>query len=204
MKWSSDMPHAGILIFHIDESRDLYMSTRGYPGHTNWSEEHYIVALQQQDGKYDLEQGNNLGDEGDYWGKGMALGPNVDGTTWPNTDTYQDGVVKKTGIKITIMSDPGFIMRIRVEGVPGGDVSTSNYAPGALMPVDPGDNDAYNVEKDVAGGGNVGIGGGPVDLGILAGGKEVGVDTTGRTIAWILSVLSSLAVVFGVLAVFFF
>lgn len=201
------MPQSGILIYHCDETVDD-MSSRGYPGHPNWPYDHYMVALLQADGNYDLEQGNNLGDEGDYWGKGMTLGPNDDGDTFPNTDSYQDGVVTKTGVKITVLSDKGLIMLIQVDGLSESedDESSSNYAPVVLTPIDPGDSTKYYAEDGL----DSGVGGINADVGTRVGGvragssqSETGVNTTGRTIAWILSVLSGLAVVLGILVILF-
>jgi len=45
MKWSSDMPHRGILIYHVDENADG-MKRRGFPGKPGWPADHYSIALQ--------------------------------------------------------------------------------------------------------------------------------------------------------------
>jgi len=107
----------GIVIYHVDEKMSQGNTHRGYPGKKDWPKDHYMVAVQQADGRYDLEKGVNLGDEDDFWVGGMVLGPNDDGKTWPNTDAYQDGVVKKTGIKIEILLDPGYIVTFKVDGI---------------------------------------------------------------------------------------
>lgn len=43
----------------------------------------------------------------------MILGSGGD---QPNTDSYQNGVLTPTGISIEVLSDPGFLMIIRVSG----------------------------------------------------------------------------------------
>jgi hypothetical protein len=118
IKWDSDLPKnqsAGIVIWHIDENADG-QRTRGYPGHPNWPLEHYMVSMVQADGKYDIERAVNLGDTGDFWQNGQSLGP---GGSDPNTDSYRFGERRSTGLKITITSDPGFIMTFQVEGING-------------------------------------------------------------------------------------
>jgi hypothetical protein len=143
------------------------------------------IHVLQADGNYDIEKGNNLGDIGDFWKKGMVLGPN---DTWPNTNSYQGGVVKKTGIKITVMSDSGFIMLFKVEGL-GND---GNFAP-SLVAVDPIDIEGTVVDQ--------GGGGGLVDV----PGSDSSPDphTPGSTIAWVLGLLGGVAATLGV-ALFFF
>lgn len=113
IKWDSNWPTGGIVIYHIDETMPK-QTKRGYPGHPNWPADHYQVAVVQADGNYDLEKGVNFGDEGDFWVKDDVLGP---GPNFPNTDSIQSGVQKPTGISITIKADPGFIMTFHVSGI---------------------------------------------------------------------------------------
>jgi len=135
IRWSADMPASGIVIYHVDEKvKD--MKSRGYPGHPNWPRDHYPVTVLQADGKYDIEHGENLGDEGDFWtvnGTNNILGPNIDGMTWPNTDTYQDGVVKQTGIKISVFTESGFIMFFKVEGITDGGIFEQEFVPADVL-----------------------------------------------------------------------
>jgi|GEM_PF-968157 len=53
----------GILIYHIDDTVTTQNDLEWYPGYTDYG--HYMVALEQSDGKYDLEKGNNRGDGDD-------------------------------------------------------------------------------------------------------------------------------------------
>jgi hypothetical protein len=72
------------------------------------------VAILQADRLYEIEQGINSGNVGDFWIKDMILGT---GGAAPNTDSYQGGVVKPTGFTIEILSDPGLIMVFKVTGI---------------------------------------------------------------------------------------
>ena len=87
-------------------------NSRGYPGFNGFPRNHYRAAVVQADGNFDIEKGNNGGDEGDFWVRGMELKP---GGNHPNTDSYQGGRVQETGVRITILSDSRFIMLFRVQ-----------------------------------------------------------------------------------------
>jgi M6 family metalloprotease-like protein len=113
IKWDQNWGGSGIVIYHVDEN-EFKQTKRGYPGKSGWPADHYMVSVIQADGLYDIEKGNNVGDIGDFWVKDKILGPGPD---FPNTDSIQGGVQKATGIRITILSDPGFIMTFQVEGI---------------------------------------------------------------------------------------
>lgn len=98
------LAQGGLAIWHIDENADRFHP--GYPGQSSWpvNGNHYQIALLQADGQYELEHGN------ENWGKGdlyradfvWELGPSWRPAfgPFPNTDTYQGGVVNNTGIRI--------------------------------------------------------------------------------------------------------
>ena len=92
----------GFVIYHIDETSN---NVRGYPGQENWptNGNHYNVAVLQRDGLYQLEKGENNGDEGDFYlpDMGYTLGPGNGNSVFPNTDSYSSGVYAETGIVIT-------------------------------------------------------------------------------------------------------
>jgi hypothetical protein len=169
VKWDADWPSNGVIIWHMDELAPL-QSARSWPGKAGWPAEHFRVAVLAPDGNYDLEKGNNLGDSGDFWTQGDTLGSNPN--VWPNTASYQGGNLQETGISITILSKPGFIMNFQVSGLSG-----------SLTPAPPeGASDETDEVLDVS----VGAPDGP---------------GTGRTIAWVLSMLAGLTTVVGLMAV---
>jgi hypothetical protein len=92
----------GLLIYHIDEKANI--NSEGHPGQSGWPENgnHYAGAILGKDGRYDLETGNGHGDESDLFRNGDEIGP--DGVSfngavqsaYPNTDSYQSGLVAGT------------------------------------------------------------------------------------------------------------
>ena len=114
----------GLAIWHIDDKAKL-QNNAGYPemaetrtGYFPENSYHYQVALLSADGDYDLEMGTNQGDVGDLWSASssrteLTPGPNV----FPNTDTYQSGIIEPTGIKIFDLSASGEKMTFSVEGI---------------------------------------------------------------------------------------
>jgi immune inhibitor A len=113
VKWESNWPAKGIVIWHVDEKAPVQQQ-RGYPGSAaNFPTEHYTVSVLQADGLYSIEKGDNLGDAGDIWTEGMTLGPGPD---FPNTDSIQSGQVK-TGVSITVKTASSFIIMIEVSGI---------------------------------------------------------------------------------------
>eukprot|EP00797_Seminavis_robusta_P011136 Sro1835_g300580.1 Pre-pro-metalloprotease PrtV (756) ;mRNA; f:8187-10960 len=109
---------AGLVIYHIDDAAPLQMN-RGYPGQPGWPQNgnHYQVAVLQKDGNYDLEQGENSGDAGDMWLPGDKLGPGMGGTVYPNTDTYQGGIIMETGLTIEVLRQEGTDVTFRIGGL---------------------------------------------------------------------------------------
>ena len=88
---------------------------------------HYQVAVLGADGRYNLERGDNVGDVGDFWLEGMSLGPG-NGRVFPNTDAYQFGSIRSTGITIHDIRKDDTIMTFRVSGL------TETAAPTYLNP----------------------------------------------------------------------
>lgn len=62
IRWDEYLPSEGVMIWHIDELQSGN-DNQWYPGYT--SQGHYLVALEQADGDWDLEQDVNGGDTGD-------------------------------------------------------------------------------------------------------------------------------------------
>lgn len=78
------IPGSGLLIYHIDESQ-----------WGNSEEPHYLVAVEQADGEFDLENDNNQGDAGDLWST-LTKTEFTDLTT-PNTKDY-NSVTTQTAV----------------------------------------------------------------------------------------------------------
>lgn len=124
INYDKTLPSGGLLIYHIDDILTDYYS-QGYPSQSNWPQngKHYRIALLQADGLYDLEKNINNGQSSDFYSNGASLGSN----TVPNTNTYQNGIVKDTGINIMVPSSPSEIMYFTVnvpqcdDGIKNGD-----------------------------------------------------------------------------------
>jgi M6 family metalloprotease-like protein len=157
----------GLVIYHIDEQAGL-QNTRGFPGQDGWpgNGNHYRVAVLQADGRYDLEQLRNEGDEGDLYVAGRSLGPG-DGSTYPNTDSYQSGTIISTGITITDISVSGPTMSFRVTGlqpgaqpsaIPSGSPSVNpSGAPSAAPSVSPSGSPSGSPSANLSAGPNVSL-----------------------------------------------
>ena len=92
---------------------------------------HYQVAVLASDGQYNLEKGDNVGDIGDFWKEGMTLGPG-NGRVFPNTDAYQFGSIRVTGVTITDIKKKDTVMTFRVSGLSETPEPTLN----PLVPID--------------------------------------------------------------------
>ncbi len=73
--YDAALPGWGLLIWHVDDSMNGN-DDQWYPGHT--SEGHYQVALEQADGLWEMEQGQNYGDQEDPF----------PGPSWQGADTF--------------------------------------------------------------------------------------------------------------------
>ncbi len=83
-KFDSYLPGEGLLIFHIDETQPNN-NNEWYPGHT--SSGHYKVALEQADGKWDLEKNVGPGDSGDPF-PGSTNKKSFDNYSTPDSKDY--------------------------------------------------------------------------------------------------------------------
>jgi hypothetical protein len=174
VKWDADWPANGLVIWHIDEKAPG-QTKRSWPGKAGWPADHFRVAVLSPDGNYDLEKGNNLGDKTDFWVQGMTLGPSSN--EWPNTMAYQGGNLRETGISITVLSQPGFIMNFKVSGLSG----SLSPGPPEAAPESPNETDGVP--------------------GLESADRNQKGTGTGSTIAWVLSMMGGLTVVLGLMAV---
>ncbi len=111
----------GLAIYHVDLNAN---NAPGHPQKRDFPDDHYVVALVQADGRYDLERMEDEGDSGDLFhgGRYTGVGPdgafNRDGTVspngHPNTNSYQGGSEKRTGISILDISAANAVMTFRV------------------------------------------------------------------------------------------
>ncbi len=92
------LPSSGLLIFHIDETQQSNRN-EWYPGHTSYG--HYKVALEQADGKWDLEKNINSGDFGDPY-PGSSNNKSFDDYSTPDSKDYN---FSTTYVSITGISD---------------------------------------------------------------------------------------------------
>jgi immune inhibitor A len=86
------LPGAGLLIWHIDEAIE-----------SNADENHPKVALEQADGKRDLEGRKNRGDDGDCYPGSAGNRSFAEGST-PGSKSYAGA---STCVSVTEISDPG-------------------------------------------------------------------------------------------------
>jgi M6 family metalloprotease-like protein len=122
--FDSQLPQGGLAIWHIDYTtalggqsfRDSH-KTEGHPWQVGWPQNgrHYGVALQQADGLYELDRGEGGSDRDDlYHAKAITteLIPCVeDGACqYPNTDSYQSGIIQRTYNYITNITFSGLVM----------------------------------------------------------------------------------------------
>ena len=151
--WSS----GGIVIYHIDENVGGYGNKyRGGPFLDGWpgNGDHYKVAVLQADGNYDLERNVNVGDAGDFWKPGQMLGPGngelvaTDSGTYPNTDSYMNGNIQVTGVKIDNLNDEGDgVWSFRVSNL--GTATPTTQAP-AGSPGDSEDSSSFRAKSTVS------------------------------------------------------
>ena len=117
-KFDIKLPGPGLAIYHIDESSSF--TNEGFPGQTGWptNGNHYQVSLLQADGKYDLEKGQNRGDTTDLFSgvgvSGISSSGTSTGVEYPNTNAYQGGVIRRTGIAISNITSASGILSFAV------------------------------------------------------------------------------------------
>ncbi len=103
------LPGSGLAIWHIDESKATSNNTDNsnecYPP-SDCSTTHYRVALVQSDNNWNLEKGNNRGDNGDVY-PGSTSNTSFTDTSLPDSDLY-DG--SPGNVFVTSISDSGAVM----------------------------------------------------------------------------------------------
>lgn len=98
------LPGNGLLVYHIDESIASDNQNEWYPGHT--SSGHYLVALEQADGLYELDKGINSGNAADPF-PGTTNNSFFSNTTLPNSNDYSNADTK---VRVQSISNSGATM----------------------------------------------------------------------------------------------
>jgi M6 family metalloprotease-like protein len=118
----------GLAVWHIDELKG-HNDHAGWPGQAGWpsNDRHYMVALLQADGRYDLEQsGQGRGDGDDVFRAGHVS--RIDAGSIPSTMAYQSGVISRTGHAIRNISASSTTMTFEFQ--PGTPEATAGQGKG--------------------------------------------------------------------------
>ncbi len=127
--FDSYLPSSGLLIYHVDDTVSTGNNNQWYPGYT--SNGHYMVALEQADGAWNLEQNSNSGDAGDPY-PGSTTHRTFNAASTPNSNSYNSS---PTLVSIMNISNSGNIMTA--------DLAVSN-APSAPLLISPNTGSATN------------------------------------------------------------
>lgn len=117
VRFDRDLPggKGGLAIWHIDENKK-HNRQPGHPGVPGWPENgaHYMVALLQADGRFDLERGKGFGDADDLF---RAGGVNRVSSLDPHgLRPYRpDPRVRQVLHRISEISEPGELMTFRYD-----------------------------------------------------------------------------------------
>jgi len=98
------LPGDGLLIWHVDDNVLSDNTQEWYPGHTTSG--HYLVALEQADGLFQLDQNQNNGNSGDPF-PGSTDARSFNSTTAPNSLGYT-GLV--SFVTVSNISNSGSLM----------------------------------------------------------------------------------------------
>ena len=107
--YDAGLNYYGLLIWHVDDAMGVGYNSHDnddeyYPGHT--SSGHFLVALEQADGLWELEKNQSSGNSGDPW-PGSTDNRSFTPLTTPNSNDYNDD---NTLVAITNISDSDSLM----------------------------------------------------------------------------------------------
>jgi len=102
MGFDRRLPGEGLVIYHVDDAQ-----------HSNDNEPHYLVAIEQADGKFDLEGGVNRGDAGDCY-PGTSYAREFSDITVPDSRSY-DGMITEVAVWDISDSDSTMTANLEVE-----------------------------------------------------------------------------------------
>jgi len=116
---------SGAVIYHIDDTAPR-QSRPGFPRimgpvSAQWpmNGDHYAIAVLQKDRSFHLEKGENTGECEDMWGvisgsdDALGAGNNVF-SSYPNTDAYQNGQIRKTRLRLFEFNKSGMTLEFTV------------------------------------------------------------------------------------------
>ncbi len=94
------VPGEGLLIYHCDDNMSYYGNDYQWiEGESDTGALHYLCALEQADGNFDLERNRNAGDAGDPW-PGTSGKYVFDSLSYPSSKDYH---YNNTKVKIEIL-----------------------------------------------------------------------------------------------------
>ncbi|MBI5868498.1 MAG: M6 family metalloprotease domain-containing protein [candidate division Zixibacteria bacterium] len=143
------LPGAGILIWHIDEAQ-ANETHEWYPGHT--ASGHYLVALEQADGLWEMEQNINNGNAGDPF-PGTTDKRTFSDASTPSSKSYAGTA---TYVTVTNISNSAAVMTCDfqtslgtdvLEGKDGGAAVPSLYLVNSPNPFNPATVINYGLER---------------------------------------------------------
>ena len=110
------LPGQGLLVYHIDDNMiESENDNEWYPG--NEDEGHYLVALEQADGDWELEQTNSRGDSSDPF-PGAQRNTTFDSESVPSSRAYSGAI---TNVAITDIVIQNRIATCGLRIMPGND-----------------------------------------------------------------------------------
>jgi immune inhibitor A len=117
------IPGPGLCVYHCDDTVSTGNDLQWYPGYTDFG--HYLVAMEQADGEWDMER--NYGSDAADPYPGVFANRTFNDTTVPDTKTYS---FLSTGVCVDNVSDAGDTMTATLCAGPGIGVSEDRAYPG--------------------------------------------------------------------------
>jgi len=129
--YDAAMNVAGLFIWHIEEASGNN-DNQWYPGHT--SSGHYLVALEQADGDWDLERNINAGDAADPF-PGSTNNRTFSSTSVPNSRDY---AFTPTDVLVNNISNPASVMTFDLSLLPWPSLVVVEPNGGEVWPIGSG------------------------------------------------------------------
>ncbi len=148
------LPSSGLVIYHIEEQSGSN-NNQWYPGYTSYG--HYLVAVEQADGDWDLEQYSSSGDAGDPW-PGSSGATTFDAFSTPDSKDYN---FQPTEVSISNITPSAALMYADFQvglPTPSGQEVVLTYNFGSPVPAGGGNlnfdvylanNETYSVNFDL-------------------------------------------------------